>query len=146
MFFKHKYITQPTLTLVKTVVKAINNLTSALKGARNVKGMQQIEILKKIDKLLNNIPINLADMLDPPSASQLNTPSPRVKMNTPSPRVEDIRPQPSPQTTQSLPPIKESSETMSEPAPRVQNKKETEKTKEKSTQTRNNSNKTSDMQ
>jgi hypothetical protein len=146
VFFKHKYITQPTLTLVKTVVKAINNLTSALKGARNVKGMQQIEILKKIDKLLNNIPINLADMLDPPSASQLNTPSPRVKMNTPSPRVEDIRPQPSPQTTQSLPPIKESSETMSEPAPRVQNKKETEKTKEKSTQTRNNSNKTSDMQ
>jgi hypothetical protein len=122
VFFKHKYITQPTLTPVNTVVKAIDDLTSALKGARNVKGMQQIERLKKIDKLLNNIPINLADMSDPPSATQ---------MNTPLPRVENIRPRPSPQTAQSLPPIKESSETMSEPAPRVQNKKETEKTKDK---------------
>ncbi len=68
MFFKHKYITQPTLTSVNTVVKAIDDLTSALKGARNVEGVQQIERLKNIDKLLNNIQINLADMLDPPSA------------------------------------------------------------------------------
>jgi hypothetical protein len=83
VFFKHKYITQPTLTPVDTVVKAINNLTSALKGTRNVQGMQQIERLKKIDKLFNNIPINLADMLDPSSATQ---------MNMPTPRVEDIRP------------------------------------------------------
>jgi hypothetical protein len=68
VFFKHKYITQPTLTSVNTVVKAIDDLTSALKGARNVEGVQQIERLKNIDKLLNNIQINLADMLDPPSA------------------------------------------------------------------------------
>jgi hypothetical protein len=52
-------------------------------------------------------------------------------MNTPTPWVEDIRPQPSPPTTQSLPPIEESPETMSEPAPRVGNEKETEKTKGK---------------
>jgi hypothetical protein len=52
-------------------------------------------------------------------------------MNMPTARVEDIRPRPSPPTTQSLLPIKESSEAMSEPAPRVRNKKETEKTKEK---------------
>ncbi len=123
VFFKHKYITQPTLTPVDTVVKAINNLTSALKGTRNVQGMQQIERLKKIDKLFNNIPINLADMLDPSSATQ---------MNMPTPRVEDIRPWPSPPTTtQSLPPMNESSERISEPSPRVQNKKETKKTKDK---------------
>jgi hypothetical protein len=83
VFFKHKYITQPTLTPVDTEVKAINNLTSALKGARNVQEMQQIERLKKINKLLNSIPSNPADMSDPPSATQ---------MNLPTPTVEDIRP------------------------------------------------------
>ena len=53
VFFKHKYITQPTLTPVDTVVKAINDLTHALKGTRNTHGIQQIERLKMIDKLLN---------------------------------------------------------------------------------------------
>jgi hypothetical protein len=53
-------------------------------------------------------------------------------MNMPPPRVEDIRPRSSPPTNQSLlPPIEESSETMPEPAPRVQNEKQTEKTKDK---------------
>jgi hypothetical protein len=52
-------------------------------------------------------------------------------MNMPSPKVDNIRPRPSLQTTQSLSPIKKSSETMSEPAPRVQNEKKTEKRKEK---------------
>ena len=64
--FKHKCITQTTLTPVNTVVNAIDDLTSALKGARNVQGMEHIERLNKIDKLLNKIPSNLADMLDPP--------------------------------------------------------------------------------
>jgi hypothetical protein len=45
--------------------------------------MQQVERLKKIDKLLNNIPSNLVDMSDPSSATQ---------MNATTPRVEDIRP------------------------------------------------------
>ena len=40
VFFKHKYITQPTLTPVDTVVKAIDDLAFALKGARNTHGMQ----------------------------------------------------------------------------------------------------------
>ncbi len=100
VLFKVKYITQPTLTPVDTVIKAINDLTSTLKGARNVQGMQQIDRLKKTDKLLNKIPSNLVDMSDPLSATQ---------MNTPTLRVEDIRPGQSPPTTQSLPPIKESS-------------------------------------
>ncbi len=122
VFVKHKYITQPTLTPVDTVVKAIDDLTHALKGARNVQGMQQIERLEKIDEHLNNIPSNLADTLDPPSATQ---------MNMPTPKVEDITPRPSPPTIQSFPPIEESSETMLEPAARVQNKKETVKIKDK---------------
>ena len=45
VFFKHKYITQPTLTPVDTVVKAIDE------GTRNTQGMQLIERLKMIDEL-----------------------------------------------------------------------------------------------
>ncbi len=79
VFFKHKYITQPTLTPVDTVVKAINDLICALKGARNTHGMQQIERLKMIDELLNKIPSNLTEMLNPSTKTTI-------------PRVEDIRP------------------------------------------------------
>ncbi len=96
VYFKHKHITQPTLTPVYTVVKAIDDLTTcALKGARNTQGMQQIERLKTIGKLLNKIPSNLAEILDPPSTTHTKTPIPRV---------EDIRPGPSPLSFQSLPP------------------------------------------
>ena len=109
VFFKHKYITQPTLTPVDTVVKAIDDLTCALKGARNTQGMQQIERLKMIDELLNKIPSNLTEMSDPPT-------------KTPIPRVEDIRPGLTPLTFQS-PPLN-IPETTSEQAPRVQNKNE----------------------
>jgi hypothetical protein len=56
VFFKHKYITQPTLTTADTIVKAINNLTHALKGWRNQQEIAQIKALEKNDKILNNMP------------------------------------------------------------------------------------------
>ena len=59
VFFKHKYITQPTVTPADTIVKALDDLTHALKGMRNVKGEAQIEALEKIDELLNNLPKQL---------------------------------------------------------------------------------------
>jgi hypothetical protein len=59
VFFKHKYITQPTVTPADTIVKALDDLTHALKGRRNVKGEAQIEALEKIDELLNNLPKQL---------------------------------------------------------------------------------------
>ncbi len=39
-----------------TIVKAIDDLTHALKGRRNQKGIAKIEALEKIDEILNNIP------------------------------------------------------------------------------------------
>jgi len=109
VFFKHKYITQPTLTLVDTEVRAIDDFTCALKGARNTHGMQQIERLKLIDELLNKIPNNMIEMSDPST-------------KTPIPRVEDIRPGLTPLTFQSPPP--DIPETTSEQTPRVQNENE----------------------
>ncbi len=55
VFFKHRYITQPTLTQADIIIKAIDDLTHILKGRKNVKGDAQIEALEKIDELLNNI-------------------------------------------------------------------------------------------
>jgi hypothetical protein len=54
--FKHKYITQPTLTPEDTIVKALNDLTNALKQKRNNKGIIEYETLQRIDEILNNIP------------------------------------------------------------------------------------------
>jgi hypothetical protein len=54
-FFKHQYIMKPTLTQADTIVKAINDLTHALNGRKNIKGIAQIEALEKIDKILNNL-------------------------------------------------------------------------------------------
>jgi hypothetical protein len=47
---------QPTLTQADIIVKAVDDLTHALKGRKNVKGDAQIEALEKINELLNNIP------------------------------------------------------------------------------------------
>ena len=38
VFFKHRYITQPTLTPNDTLVKAIDDLTHAIRGQKNHKG------------------------------------------------------------------------------------------------------------
>ena len=38
--FKHKNITQPTITPEDTIVKALNDLTQALKERRNTKGTE----------------------------------------------------------------------------------------------------------
>jgi len=93
---------------VDTVVKAIDDLTYALKGTRNTHGMQQIERLKMIDQLFKKIPSKLTEMSDPSTKATL-------------PRVEDIRPGLSPLTFQSPPPnTGETPKPISEQAPRVQ--------------------------
>ncbi len=64
--FKHWYITQPNLTQADIIVKAIDDLTHALKGRKNVKGDAQIEALEKIDELLNNIPKRISTVKELP--------------------------------------------------------------------------------
>ncbi len=44
------------MTPVNTIIKALRDLTQALKGSRNLKGIEQVKALTKIDELLNNIP------------------------------------------------------------------------------------------
>ena len=56
VFFKTKFITQPTMTPADIITKALNNLTQALKRKKNHKGLEQIEALTKLDNILNNTP------------------------------------------------------------------------------------------
>jgi hypothetical protein len=56
VFFKTKYITQPTLTPADIITKALNDLTKALKGKNNDEGVGQLEALKQLDAILNNVP------------------------------------------------------------------------------------------
>jgi hypothetical protein len=56
VFFKTKYIMQPTMTPADVITKALSDLTQALKDKRNHTGLEQIEALMKIDNILNNTP------------------------------------------------------------------------------------------
>jgi hypothetical protein len=104
VFFKHKYITQPTLTSADIITKAINNLTHALKGRRNTKGIKEIvEALQKLDELRNQAPqaqtppprqVPREEATTPRVANPVNKPTPRVAnpVNKLTPRVESTAP------------------------------------------------------
>jgi hypothetical protein len=51
VFFKTKFITQPTMTHADIITKALNDLTQALKGKNNHIGLEQIEALTKLDNI-----------------------------------------------------------------------------------------------
>ena len=56
VFFKTKYITEPTLTPADVITKALNDLTQALKGQSNQQGLDQIDTLTKLNDILSNAP------------------------------------------------------------------------------------------
>ncbi len=56
VIFKTKYLTQPTLSPADVISKALIDLTQALKGKSNQKGIDQIEALKRLDTILHNKP------------------------------------------------------------------------------------------
>ncbi len=116
VFFKHRYLTQPSVTPVDRIIKALGDSTQALKGRRNLKGIEQIKALTQNDELLNNIlttnktptgKVTFYEATKPPqevqTAPRVNNISNSVKehtaintaiinkpltINTPPPRVE----------------------------------------------------------
>jgi hypothetical protein len=99
VFFKHKYITRPTLTLADILTKAIDNLAHALKGRRNTKGIMELEALQKLDELLNQAPqaqtppprqVPREEATTPRVANLVHKPTQRVinPVDTPTPRVD----------------------------------------------------------
>jgi hypothetical protein len=75
---------QPSVTPVDQIVKAINDLTCALKGRKNTEGLEQMEALQKLEERLI--------MSQIPDEEPRVTFEPSVKPPTPSPRVEITQP------------------------------------------------------
>ena len=56
-FFKHKYITQPTLTSEDIIIKALQDLKHAIKSTKNIKGNENLEALKKVKEIFDETPV-----------------------------------------------------------------------------------------
>jgi hypothetical protein len=67
LHFKHKYIAQPTLMPEDTIVKALNDLTHALKQKRDNKGIVEYRAKQRINEILNNIPLTEQQVPPPKS-------------------------------------------------------------------------------
>jgi len=102
VFFKHRYITQPSVTSADILTKAIEDLSAALKQQRNTKGLQEMEALRKLDELLNQNGPKPTHLPNPTAESSITVPTPRVER--PMPRVER-NPIPSPRVNTNIQPI-----------------------------------------
>jgi hypothetical protein len=52
VFFKHKYITQPTVTPVDAIVNAYNKLRQAIQGIQHSKDDAHFEALERIENIM----------------------------------------------------------------------------------------------
>mgnify|MGYP000893291847 CR=1 FL=1 len=95
------------MTPEDTIVKALNDLTQALKDKRNKKGSEELDALRKLDDILNNIPttsnnnkrVTFADTTNLPQETQ--PPAPRVENDMPTPRV--VQELPTPRVIKAIP-------------------------------------------
>jgi hypothetical protein len=97
VFFKHKYITQPTMTTANLTIKAIHDLTNAIKGNKDPRNDAQSKAITKLANALkprNIFPIQQASERQPrvqqEQVQEKNEPltihPPRMQIDTP-PRV-----------------------------------------------------------
>ena len=80
VYFKHKQITQPTLSTEDLVIKAIQDLSNAIKGGNKLGSNTQMDAIK-----------GLTDALRPGNQMPLHAHSPRVQVEA-SPRVQIAAP------------------------------------------------------
>jgi hypothetical protein len=105
VFFKHQYITQPSVTSADILTKAIDDLSAALKHQRNTEGIKEMEALWKLDELLNQNGPKNTHVPNPTAERSLTVPTPRVER--PTPRVErNPLPTPRGETTVTLPSLR----------------------------------------
>ncbi len=52
VFFKHKYLTQPTLTPEDQVIKAIQDLRNVIQRSKNKKGKVNFNAIKALSEIL----------------------------------------------------------------------------------------------
>jgi hypothetical protein len=111
VFFKHKYITLPTVTPADAIVKAYQDLMPAIQGIRNAKGSTHLEALQRIETTLSPpaqsttqpLPVSsnrksitqqrprvqFSPTVQPNVNNGINADPPRVQEPVEFPRVED---------------------------------------------------------
>jgi hypothetical protein len=91
VYFKHRYITQPTITPEDRIVQAYHNLTQAIQGFPNSKGGANMEALQRLQDALSPESTGFT----PPQASQRQEQqAPRVQFNTNVPELTLYDPDP----------------------------------------------------
>jgi hypothetical protein len=109
VFFKHRYITQPTVTPADILTKAIDDLAATLKQQRSTDGIKEMEALRKLNELLK-----LDELLNQNSPATTTMPNPMMERTTTAvsnPRVEGM--------TVTAPTSRVEGTTAMVPAPRV---------------------------
>ena len=92
VYFKHKHITQPSLMTEDLVIKAIQDLSNAFKGGKNLNDNTQIEAITRLTNALrpgNELPLQERSprvQVDAPPRVQVDAP-PRVQFDLPPPRL-----------------------------------------------------------
>ena len=59
VFFQHHYIMQPTITPEDQVIKACGDMRMVLNKSKNMDGSTQLQLLRKLDQALTNLPPKL---------------------------------------------------------------------------------------
>ncbi len=88
VFFQHKYLTQPVVTPVDTMIKAMSDLRSALRKQANTVGTAEMEVLKQLDTILTVPKDNISKHVTfAPSTAPEKLVAPMPEWDAPSPRV-----------------------------------------------------------
>jgi hypothetical protein len=88
VYFNYKYITQPTITLTDAVIKALQDLTSAIKGERHVKANSQFNAIMKLQEVFSP-GHQLVPECYTPERSPTDKPTPRMEEKQQVPRVNE---------------------------------------------------------
>jgi len=86
VFFQHRYITRPVLTPEDQIVNAVDDLKSALQQRLNSRGQEDIEVIKRMDNILNSQEPDPGVVAATPP--RLVTPAPPRVVTPVHPRVE----------------------------------------------------------
>jgi hypothetical protein len=90
VFFKHHYITQPTVTPADAIVNAYNKLRQTLQGIQHSKEDAQMEALERIQQSLQ--PASNKHNTSPRVEAELTQQVPRVKFDEAPPKVQEPEP------------------------------------------------------
>ncbi len=87
-FFQHKYLTQPVVTPVDTMIKAMSDLRSALRKQASTVSTAEMEVLKQLDAILTVPKDNISKHVTfAPSTAPEKLVAPMPERDAPSPRV-----------------------------------------------------------